>query len=68
MEETLTSVYGVVLLKELALGGAGVSHDTHVDVPPEGGTLHGRLANATKQHQQDTPLDFVITWQPRADI
>ena len=55
------------ILEELALGGAGVSNDANVDVSPEGCALHGRLGNATKQHQQDPALDLIITWQPPAE-
>ena len=48
------------LLEELALGGAGVAHHTHVDVAPETRALHGHLGHAPKQHEQDAPLHLVI--------
>ena len=47
-------------LEELALGRAGVSHDAHVDVSSQRGALHGRLANASKQHEQHAALHLVV--------
>lgn len=48
------------ILEELALGSAGVSHDADVDVSSQRRSLHGRLGNASKQHQQDAALHLVI--------
>lgn len=63
MTSTPTFNESVVLchiLEELALGGTGVSHDADVDVPSQRRPLHGRLGNASKQHQQDATLDLIV--------
>ena len=48
------------ILEELALGSTGVSNDADVDVSSQRGPLHGRLGNASKQHQQDAALHLVV--------
>lgn len=49
------------ILEELALGSARVSDDAHVDVSSQRGPLHGRLGNASEQHQQDAALHLVVS-------
>lgn len=50
-----------VLLKELALGCAGISHDAEVDVSSQRCALHGGFRNTSKQHEQNPPLYLIIT-------
>lgn len=47
-------------LEELALGGTGVSNNADINVSSQRGSLHGRLGNASKQHQQDAALHLVV--------
>lgn len=48
------------ILEELALSSAGVSNDADVDISSQRGPFHGRLGNASKQHQQDAALHLVV--------
>lgn len=50
-----------VLLKELALGCAGISNDADVDVSSQRCALHGGFRNTSKQHEQNPPLYLIIT-------
>lgn len=49
-----------VLLKELALGCARVSHDAHVDVASERCALHCGFRNPPKQHEQNASFHLII--------
>ena len=49
-------------LQELTLCGAGVPHDTNIDVTSQTGTLDGLLGDSTKQHQQDTLLYLITSY------
>lgn len=48
------------ILEELALGSTWVSNDADVDVSSQRCSLHGRLGNASEQHQQDAALHLVV--------
>ena len=54
-------------LEELALCRAGVAHNAHVDVAPEGDAVPRLLAHAAKEHQQDALLHLVVAKHRRRD-
>ena len=56
------------LLEELTLRCARITNDANIDVATETRALHGDLGHATKQHEQNPPLYFIVACSQHSKI
>lgn len=47
----------------MALGSAGVAHNTDIDIPSEVSFLCCDFGNSAKQHQEHSTFDLIIPWR-----